>query len=170
MQVRDIMTERMAFCMPEKTVDEVARMMVACDCGAIPVVDPVTKQAVGIVTDRDIVCRAVAKGLDPARVRVEEMMTMPIIAVTPDDTIEKCLAEMESAQIRRMPVVDAQGRLCGMISQADIARTAPPSQTAHLMHDVSRPTDQASQVQARPGEAGGSVAFGDMPVETSGLV
>ena len=87
MRVRDIMTVHMAFCMPEKTVDEVAGMMVVCDCGAIPVVDPVTRKAVGIVTDRDIVCRAVAKGLDPARVRVEEIMTMPLVAVrAPDDT------------------------------------------------------------------------------------
>ena len=147
MQVRDIMTECMAFCMPEKTVDEVARMMVASDCGAIPVVDPITRQAVGIVTDRDIVCRTVAKGLDPAHVRVEEMMTMPIIAVSPDDSIEKCVEEMESAQVRRMPVVDAQGRLCGIVSQADIARVAPPTETGHLVTDVSRRTDHASNVQ-----------------------
>jgi CBS domain-containing protein len=147
MQVRDIMTERMAFCMPEKTLEEVAQMMVACDCGAIPVVDPVNYKVVGIVTDRDIVCRTVARGVDPTRVRVEEVMTMPIVAARPDDPIDKCLAEMESAQVRRMPVVDEQGRLCGIISQADIARAGPASETGHLLHDVSRPTDHASQVQ-----------------------
>ena len=147
MQVRDIMTAHMAFCMPEKTVDEVARMMVTCDCGAIPVVDPVTQKAVGIVTDRDIVCRIVAKGRDPVRVRVEEIMTMPIVAVTPDDSLEKCVADMEAAQVRRMPVVDSNGRLCGIVAQADIARVAPPPETGHLLHDVSRPSDHASQVQ-----------------------
>jgi CBS domain-containing protein len=147
MQVRDIMTVHMAFCMPEKTVDEVAGMMVTCDCGAIPVVDPVTRKAVGIVTDRDIVCRAVAKGLDPARVRVEQIMTMPIVAVRPEDSLENCLTVMESSQVRRVPVVDAQGLLCGMVSQADIARVAPPPETGHLVHDISKPTDHASQVQ-----------------------
>ena len=147
MRVRDIMTVHMAFCMPEKPVDEVAGMMVASDCGAIPVVDPETRKAVGIVTDRDIVCRAVAKGLDPALVRVEEIMTMPIVAVRPDDSLENCLTVMESAQVRRVPVVDAQGLLCGMVSQADIARAAPPQETGHLVHDISKPTDHASQVQ-----------------------
>jgi CBS domain-containing protein len=147
MRVRDIMTVHMAFCMPEKTVDEVAGMMVTCDCGAIPVVDPVTRKAVGIVTDRDIVCRAVAKGLDPARLRAEEIMTMPIVAVRPDDSLENCVNVMESNQVRRLPVVDSQGFLCGMVSQADIARAAPPPATGHLVHDISRPTDHASQVQ-----------------------
>ena len=147
MQVRDIMTERIAFCVPEKALDEVARMMVTCDCGAIPVVDLISLRAVGIVTDRDIVCRVVAKGLDPARVRAEEVMTMPIVAVRPGDSIEKCEAEMESAQVRRMPVVDDQGRLCGIIAQADIARAAPAAETGHLVHDVSKATEHASQVQ-----------------------
>lgn len=147
MRVRDIMTVHMAFCMPEKTVDEVAGMMVTCDCGAIPVVDPITRKAVGIVTDRDIVCRAVAKGLDPARVRVEEIMTMPIVAVRADDSLENCVTVMESNQVRRVPVVDSQGFLCGMLSQADIARAAPSPETGHLVHDISRPSDHASQVQ-----------------------
>ena len=147
MQVRDIMTVHMAFCMPEKPIDEVAGMMVASDCGAIPVVDPATRKAVGIVTDRDIVCRVVAKGLDPADTRVEQIMTMPIVAVRPEDSLEECVTLMESNQVRRVPVVDSQGFLCGMVSQADIARAAPPPATGYLVHDISRPTDHASQVQ-----------------------
>jgi CBS domain-containing protein len=147
MQVRDIMTESLAFSTPEKTLEEIARMMVACDCGAVPVVDPETQKAIGIVTDRDIVCRAVALGRDPAQVTAEDVMTMPITAVNPGDSIERCVAEMEVAQVRRMPVVDEQGRLCGIISQADIARVAPVAETGRLVHDVSKPTDHASQVQ-----------------------
>lgn len=146
MQVRDIMTESLAFSPPEKTLDEIARMMVACDCGAVPVVDPQTQKAIGIVTDRDIVCRAVAMGQDPVRVRAEDVMTMPITAVSAEDSIEACVEAMERAQVRRMPVIDDQGRLRGMVSQADIARAASPSQTGHLVHDVSRPTDHASRV------------------------
>jgi CBS domain-containing protein len=140
------MTESLAFSPPEKTLDEIARMMVACDCGAVPVVDPQTQKAIGIVTDRDIVCRAVAMGQDPVRVRAEDVMTMPITAVSAEDSIEACVEAMERAQVRRMPVIDDQGRLCGIVSQADIARAAPPSQTGHLVHDVSRPTDHASRV------------------------
>jgi CBS domain-containing protein len=141
------MTESLAFCVPEKTIDEVAKIMVDCDCGAVPVVDPVTRKVIGIVTDRDIVCRAVAAGRDPVRVRAEDVMTMPITAVNPADSIEQCVAAMERAQVRRMPVVDDQGRLCGIVSQADVARVTPPERTGHLVHDISRPTDHASQVQ-----------------------
>jgi len=147
MQVRDIMTESMAFCPPEKTLDEIARMMVTCDCGAVPVVDPQTQKVIGMVTDRDIVCRAVAAGWDPARTRADDVMTMPIVAVTPSASVERCVQEMERAQVRRMPVVDEQGRLCGIVSQADVARVAPPAETGHLVHDVSKPTGHASQVQ-----------------------
>jgi len=147
MQVRDIMTESLAFCPPEKTLDEIARMMVACDCGAVPVVDPETQKVIGIVTDRDIVCRAVAMGGDPAQLTAEDVMTMPITTVSPGDSIERCVAEMEVARVRRMPVVDDQGRLCGMVSQADIARVAPSAETGRLVHDVSKPTDHASHVQ-----------------------
>ena len=146
MQVRDVMTESLAFCPPEKTLDDVARMMVACDCGAVPVVDLETQRVIGMVTDRDIVCRAVAMGRDPSRVRAADVMSMPITAVTPSDSIESCVEEMERAQVRRMPVIDEQGRLCGIVAQADIARAASPSQTGYLVQDVSKPTGHASNV------------------------
>ena len=147
MQVRDVMTESLAFCPPDETLDDIARMMVACDCGAVPVVDPETQKAIGIVTDRDIVCRAVAAGRDPARLRADDIMTVPITAVTPGDSIERCVDVMERAQVRRLPVVDEQGRLCGIVAQADIARVAPLAETGRLVHDVSKPTEHASQVQ-----------------------
>ena len=68
-----------------------------CDCGAIPVIDPETKKAFGIVTDRDIVCRAVAVGQNPIDMKVDEVMTMPITAVEPDIELGDCLARMETA-------------------------------------------------------------------------
>jgi len=71
-------------------------------------------------------------------------MTMPISAVSPEVSLELCLAEMERAQIRRMLVVDGRGMLCGVISQADIARAAPEHTTAELVRDVSKPTKHAS--------------------------
>lgn len=146
MQVRDIMTQQVASCTPETGLEEVAAMMVECDCGAIPVVDPQTRKAVGVVTDRDIVCRAVAKGQNPMGMKVDQVMTMPIATVGPDASLEDCLAEMERAQVRRMLVVDEQGLLCGVVAQADIARAAPEHQTAELVKDVSKPSEQASKV------------------------
>ena len=146
MQVKDIMSQHVTSCVPDTDVQEAAALMVKSDCGAIPVVDPQTQKAVGVVTDRDIICRAIAKGQNPIGMKVDELMTMPITAVGPESSLEDCLAQMEESQIRRMLVVDGQGRLCGIVSQADIARTAPEHETAELVKDVSKPTDRASEI------------------------
>ena len=147
MQVRDIMTQQVASCAPDTDLREVAATMVKCDCGAIPVVDPQTRKAIGVVTDRDIVCRAVAEGQNPIGMKADKVMTMPITAVGPDASLEDCLAEMERAQVRRMLVVDEQGLLCGVVAQADIARAASEHETAELVKDVSKPSEHASNVQ-----------------------
>lgn len=147
MQVKDIMSQQLTSCTPDADIQEVAAMMVKADCGAIPVVDPQTQKAIGVITDRDIVARAVAAGQNPIGMKVDELMTMPITAVGPESSLEDCLAQMEQSQVRRMLVVDGQGRLCGIVSQADIARSAPEHETAELVKDVSKPTDHASEVQ-----------------------
>ena len=147
MQVQDIMSRHLTSCMPDADVQEAAALMVKSDCGAIPVVDPQTQKAIGVITDRDIVARAVAVGQNPIGMKVDELMTMPITAVGPESSLEDCLAQMEESQIRRMLVVDGQGRLCGIVSQADIARTASEHQTAELAKDVSKATDHASEIE-----------------------
>jgi len=141
------MTQRLAWCTTDADLREVAAMMAQCDCGAIPVVDAQTQKAIGVVTDRDIVCRAVAAGQNPVGMKVEQVMTMPITAVAPGASLDECLARMEAAQVRRMLVVDDRGTLCGVVSQADIARAAPEGDTAALIKDVSKPTSHASSVQ-----------------------
>lgn len=147
MQVRDLMTECLYQCTPDSGLEDVAKMMIDCDCGAIPVVDRETNKALGIVTDRDITCRAVGQGRNPLDMRVEEVMTMPITAVSPDASLRECELRMEEAQVRRMPVVDEAGRLCGIVSQADIARATPKEETGELVREISRPWEEASQVQ-----------------------
>jgi CBS domain-containing protein len=146
MQVRDIMTRQLASCRPDADVQEVASLMVQCDSGAIPVVEPQSHKAIGVVTDRDIVCRAVAAGRNPVGMKAEQVMTMPVNSVGPDASLEECLARMESAQVRRMLVVDDGGALCGVVSTAVIARAVPGRETAELVRDVSKPTDRASNV------------------------
>ena len=139
MQVRDIMTENPACCAPETSLEDVARIMADQDCGEIPVLDE-RGRPIGVVTDRDITCRAVARGKDPASTAARDVMTGSVITTTPDASLEHALAQMEERQIRRMPVVDENGVCCGIISQADIARTAPEHETAELVRDVSQPT------------------------------
>src|SRR5687767_9863641 len=87
MKVRDIMTDAVAYCTPETTLAEVARKMLLHDCGAIPVLDDLDhNRPMGIITDRDIVCRALAEGRNPMEMTAGEIMTSPTFNVHPDDT------------------------------------------------------------------------------------
>ena len=136
---RDVMTPNPACCTPTMTLDEVAKLMVHNDCGEIPVVDG-SDQPVGVITDRDIVCRVVAEGKNPTAYTAEQFMSQPIVTVPADTPLEEVVATMEKHQIRRMPVVDEQGSCVGIISQADLAWTGGERQVAELVREVSRDT------------------------------
>lgn len=139
MVISSLMTRDPVCCAPTESIQQVSRMMAEQDCGEIPVVsDRDGRRVVGVITDRDIVCRVVAMGLDPAATTVERAMSAPAITATPDMTLEECLALMEAHQIRRIPVVDGSG-VCGIVSQADVAVEASGQATAQLVREVSRP-------------------------------
>src|SRR6266849_9899502 len=122
MQVREMMTTDPVCCTAETSLPEVARMMVDRDCGEIPVVENTSsKVPIGVVTDRDIVCRTVANGLNPLDLTAADCMSKPTVTVTPDMSLEECCRIMEEKLIRRIPVVDDRGSCCGIISLADIA-------------------------------------------------
>lgn len=139
MKVSDIMTPNPACCAPETPIIEVARMMVDHDCGEIPVVEANgSSRILGVVTDRDIVCRVVAEGGDPNTATARQCMSSPAVHVSPDVTLDEALSLMEDHQIRRLPVVNAAGECVGIVSQADVAMRAPAGQTAELVREVSR--------------------------------
>lgn len=139
MNVESVMTRDPACCLPGDSVQKAAEMMVECDCGAIPVVDDQeTKIPVGIVTDRDIVVRAIARGQNPLDLTVSDVMSTDLFAVNQGDTIEDCIKQMEQHQLRRMLVVDDFGKCIGIVAQADVALTAPEHETAELVKDVSQ--------------------------------
>jgi len=119
--------------------------MVDCDCGEIPVVDK-ERKPIGVITDRDIACRAVAKGLNTAEMTVSDVMSTPVVCVRPEDDLEECCRLMEHKQIRRVPVVDEQGGCCGIISLADIARRLGEQNSGEILRDVSQKTMHASNV------------------------
>ena len=145
MQVRDVMTADPTCCVSETALQEVAQMMVDHDCGEIPVVDSKeTKIPVGAITDRDIVCRTVARGLNPLDLTAGDCMSQPIVTVTPDVSVEECSRIMEENKIRRVPVVDESGRCCGIVALADIALNAKTSVAAEVVKEVSEPTAKAS--------------------------
>lgn len=132
---RDLMTPDPACGTAGMRLDQIARMMVDHDCGEIPILDG-GDQPIGVVTDRDIVCRIVAEGKNPSAHSAEEIMTTPAISVRPDSTLDAVLAAMEQHQIRRILVTDDTG-CCGIISQADIAQCVHEKDVAELVRSVS---------------------------------
>jgi CBS domain-containing protein len=118
-----------------------AERMEECDCGAIPVVESETSmRLVGLITDRDIAIRAVAKGLDPNNTRVSECMSTDITWVHPGSQLQEVERIMENLQVRRVPVVDEDRCLCGMVSVADVALSRSPQQAGEVVQEVSKPT------------------------------
>ena len=141
---RDVMTPDPACCTPNTTLDEVAKLMAQNDCGEIPVVD-VGDTVVGVVTDRDIVCRVVAEGKNPIAYTAETCMSQPAVTVRTDAPIDEVVSTMEKHQIRRVPVVDEQDCCVGIISQADVAWKRPEREVAELVREVSRDTGRDSR-------------------------
>lgn len=134
---REIMTPAPQCCSAETTLNEVANLMVEADCGEIPVTDA-SNRLIGVITDRDIVCRVVAKGKNPSGVTAGECMTEPVVVVNEDTSLADVMAVMEENQIRRVPVVDPTGCCCGIIAQADVALSATKSDTGELVREVSK--------------------------------
>src|SRR5260221_14042139 len=131
MKIKEIMTASPACCTPETSLREVAAMFVDHDCGAIPVVDNVdTRRPIGIVTDRDIACRAVAKGLNALELTARDCMSSPSVTVSEIESLDAGLTAMEKSRVRRLVVVDEAGRCCGIAPQAALAFHPPPRKTA----------------------------------------
>lgn len=147
MRIKDFMSVSPACCTPETSLREAAGLMHECDCGAIPVVDADTgKMPIGVITDRDIVCRAVAQGRDPNQTKVAQCMSRPLATINQGNSIEECCEAMEAAKVRRMLVVNDDGELCGIVSQADVALRMDPDHAAEVVRECSEPTLAASLV------------------------
>jgi CBS domain-containing protein len=139
MNVSDVMTPNPACCTPGTNLQEVALMMQEHDCGAIPVLDEETGKPVGIVTDRDIVIRAVADGLNPLERVARDCMSAPVVRISPDASLDDCLDLLEDRQIRRILVTDDDGRCVGIVAAADLAEHASTRKAGELLQKVSQP-------------------------------
>lgn len=147
MKVRDLMTEKPACATPDMDLSKVAKMMDDYKVGAIPVVENKDSlKVVGVVTDRDIATRAVAKGKNPLEMRAMEIMSTPVVTAKPEDDVKDVARMMEKHMIRRVPVIDESDQICGMIAQADIALKASDQMTANVVQSVSKPTQNSSKV------------------------
>jgi CBS domain-containing protein len=140
MKIESVMTKNPVCCSPSDTVQRVAQMMKQQDVGAIPVVcDLVSKELIGIITDRDLCVSAIADGKEPHSTTIVSYYTKNVITCSPEDTLEVCEQKMKTHKVRRIPVVDSQNSCVGIIVQADIARVDRPESFQALITEISRP-------------------------------
>lgn len=141
MKARDLMTAAPCVCSPDDSIQEVAQMMRDHDCGSVPVVQG--SQVIGIITDRDLAVRALAEGLYPG-IRVRNVMTVAPECCSEEDDVHNVERVMSERQIRRVPIVNADGGVVGIIAQADLARAASRGVTARevaeTVAEISAPT------------------------------
>lgn len=135
---REIMTSNPVACRADDPIVSVADTMRKKDIGSLPVVDSSKERLIGMVTDRDIVVKIVAAGADVRSAKVKDAMTPNPASVREDDDMDEAVQVMRQRQIRRVPVVDASGKLTGIVAQADIAtRVHEDRKTGELVEAIS---------------------------------
>jgi CBS domain-containing protein len=141
MLLREVMTRDIQDVAPEATLKQAAEAMRSLDVGALPVCQ--NNKVIGMITDRDIAVRAVAEGRDPNQAQVRDAMTGELIYCYEDDTVESAARLMEEKQIRRLPVMDRNQCLCGIVSLGDLAtRNRDDRLSGEVLERVSEPKVQ----------------------------
>lgn len=142
MKVGDCMTKDVKVANPEHSIREIAVMMGRLDAGAMPVGD--NDRLVGMITDRDIAIRGVASGKGPDA-KVREVMSSDVKYCFEDDDVEDVLENMGDLQVRRLPVVDRNKRLVGIVSLGDLARNGEMAEAGEALSGISKPGGDHSQ-------------------------
>jgi CBS domain-containing protein len=142
MKVSEVMTRDVQTIQPDQTAREAASFMLNADAGSIPVTDG--GRLIGMITDRDIAVRGVAKGNGPDT-PVRELMTDDLVVVRIDDDVEEAATKMSDAQVRRLPVIDQDERLCGIVSLGDLSREADTECASEALEGVTQPGGEHRQ-------------------------
>ena len=142
MKVSEVMTREVKTVRPDEPVQQAASFMLSADTGFIPVTDG--DRLVGTITDRDIAVRGIAKGYGPDT-PIRELMTNDVVAARSDDEVEDVASRMSDAQVRRLPVIDENERLCGIVSLGDLARETDDESAHEALEGVSEPGGQHQQ-------------------------
>lgn len=135
MKVSEVMTHDVQTIRPDQSAQQAASFMLSADAGSIPVADG--DRLIGMITDRDIAVRGVAKGHGP-ETPVRELMTDDLIVVRMDDDVEEAASKMSEAQVRRLPVIDREDRLCGIVSLGDLSRETDNDCASDALEGVSQ--------------------------------
>lgn len=148
MFIRDIMTKSPISCVPSNTVQKAAQLMRDHDIGVIPVVESEQSQKLlGVITDRDLCMTIVADAKDASTAHVKDSMTATVVSCYPEDDLQKAETLMRDNQVRRIPIIDKENKLQGILSIADVLRRSnlPAGET---LKDISQPTSEASKPRA----------------------
>ena len=134
------MTSSPATCTPDTPIQAVAQTMADEDCGAVPVVESDgSTRPVGVVTDRDIAVRVVARGKSPDEITAVDVMSEGAVTVRDDADVDEAARTMKDRQLRRLVVVDGDGAVVGVLAQADLARSGRDAQTGDVVEEISEP-------------------------------
>jgi CBS domain-containing protein len=135
----DVMTIDPFCCLPGDSVVKAGQSMKDLNVGSIPVVENEnSEKLVGIITDRDVTVKVVACGLNPAETRVGDVMSTEVVFCRPDDPVIEAITAMATHQVRRIPVVDDEDKIIGIISQGDVAlRLNDPETTGEVVAEIS---------------------------------
>jgi CBS domain-containing protein len=142
MKVSEVMTRDVQTVRPDQPVQEAASFMLSVDAGSIPVTEG--ERLIGMITDRDIAVRGIAKGYGPDT-PVRELMTDDLVIARIDDDVEDVANRMSEAQVRRLPVIDHDQRLCGIVSLGDLSRGTDDDCAVEALEGVSQPGGQHQQ-------------------------
>jgi CBS domain-containing protein len=132
----DIMSKDVTVIREDETMREAAQRLANDDVGVLPITDD-KKQLKGVLTDRDIVVHVIAQGKDPNQTRARELEQGEIVTLRPDDSVQHALDLMAQYKVRRLPVVE-DGRVVGMVSQADVAKSVSPEQAGRMLTSISK--------------------------------
>jgi CBS domain-containing protein len=143
MKVRDVMSDDVKLATPDMSLEQAAKLMEDADAGILPVGE--NDRLVGMLTDRDIVIRAVAKGLDVKRTLVREAMSPEVKYCYEDEDLNHVSQNMADLQVRRLPVVNREKRLVGIISVGDIAASDKPIKAGAALRGIAQPSGQHNQ-------------------------
>ena len=157
MKVRDVMTPAPKVVSPDESLERAAQLMSQLDAGTLPVGE--NDRLIGMITDRDIALRAAGQGLNPQTTRVREIMSSGVKYCFEDESVEHVAENMGQIQVRRLPVVNRDKRLVGIVSLGDISRETSTATAGETLRDVSAPTGRYSQ-RLRRGSSSRSYGVG----------
>lgn len=170
MKVKDVMTQEVKTCAPETDLAAAAESMWMRDCGVLPVVDD-KGQVIGMITDRDICIATGCRRRDPATILVREVMAGQVYSCSPEADLCEALHIMQQKQVRRLPVIDSTGKLCGVLSMNDVALKVQPDAKApepgareihatlkSICAHRAKPEEEVTQAQEQPRAQGQKVA------------